>query len=49
MTPSVTVFWYYANRGDKILEHSRFKEIWKVRSNGDTQICSVYGRKEGKK
>jgi hypothetical protein len=49
MTPSVTVFCYDANRGVKTLEHSSLKTIWTVISNGDTQICSVYGKKEGKK
>jgi hypothetical protein len=49
MTLSVTVFWYDANSRDKTLEHSRLEAIWTVRSNGDTQICSVYGKKKGKK
>jgi hypothetical protein len=49
MTPSAIVFCYDANRRVKTLEHSRFKAIWTVRNNGDTQIYSVYGKKEGKK
>jgi hypothetical protein len=46
---SAIVFCYDANRRVKTLEHSRFKAIWTVRSNGDTQICSFYGKNEGKK
>jgi len=49
MTSSATVFCSDANRRVKTLEHSRLKAISAVRSNGDTQICPVYGKKEGKK